>query len=56
MEIKHMTEKTFMIRKTNSGWTCRVRNSRATGWGSRPDLAIRDWKVQSKAFDKLEVK
>lgn len=39
---------TYMIRKVNGGYTCRVRNSNACGWGSRPDLAIRDWKQQHK--------
>jgi hypothetical protein len=34
-------------------YQCRVAGSRAVGWSTRADLAIRDWKRQSKAFDKV---
>lgn len=32
----------------NRGWNCRVSGKVGCGWGSRPELAIRDWKAQYK--------
>lgn len=48
------SKRTYMLRQSGNGWNCRVRNSRVTGWGSRPELAIRDWKKQSRLFGQFE--
>jgi hypothetical protein len=33
-------------------WTCTVAGSRSVGWGSRAELAIRDWKRQEYLWSK----
>lgn len=35
-------------------WQARVSGSRLTGWGSRPDLAIADWRKQTRAAIKAK--
>ena len=41
----------FVLRKAGRKlWQCRVVGCRLTGAGSRPDLAIRDWKAQVRLW------
>ena len=41
----------YQLEKTGrKSWTYRVEGYVAVGWGSRPDLAIRNWKQQDKLW------
>lgn len=43
----------YILTKNGRGWLCRVDGFSCRGWGSRPDLAIRDWKEQKRRYDRL---
>jgi hypothetical protein len=45
---------TYQISGKGRSWTCRVDGSRAVGWGSRPDLAIRNWHYQHRLLRKRQ--
>lgn len=50
---KHDRE--YRVRKATGtgGWHCRVEGSRIVGWGSRPELAIRDWQAQFRRVQSI---
>jgi hypothetical protein len=40
----------ILVKMSPKSWQCRVNGQKAVGWGSRPDLAIRNWHEQERLW------
>lgn len=45
-----LDDRTYYLKQFRKGWRARVRDSKATGWGVTPELAIYDWRKQHAAL------
>jgi hypothetical protein len=43
----------YKLQKVGKIWQCKVDGHQVCGAGSRPDLAIRDWKEQKRRADAI---